>query len=171
MKIFRLRIQIALSYTFIAVAAVFSVYSLGFMTDFFILFMDGNDAMYNFYKELQILNNALFQTGVTALIMALFLKGFDLTRQKAGFFGTLYTLAILVVLGINARTIFSLNRYFNAEYAGIDFSALDGYVKSLFPFRLGMSLFILLIGISIALFFTAAVNYLLDRKKGVSDEK
>ncbi len=53
-------LQVILSYSLIVAASIMLIYTLGFMTNFYRLFVDGTSQMYDFYKDLQILNNAIF---------------------------------------------------------------------------------------------------------------
>lgn len=166
----RLRIQYVLCYSLMITAAVFFVYVLGFMTDFFIFFMDGDDAVYQFFKDLQILNNELFYTALTALVMALFLKGFDITGKRAGLFGLLYVLALAVVNFINGSRIVTFNNYFLNAYQSLDFTSLDAYSPSVLPFRVVFILYALIVILTICLLAMTGWNFLKGRKRGDSDD-
>lgn len=162
----RLKLQYILSYSLIGAAAVLLIYVLGFMTDFFVLFMDGNSAMYDYFKDLQILNNTLFASALTALVMALFLPGFDITRKKPGLFGTLYVLAFTVVSILNGSRIVTYNTYFVNAYKQLDFTSLEGYRFSLMPFNLSLILFGLVVVLSLGLFMITSLNFLAGRTDG-----
>jgi hypothetical protein len=171
MNKFSLKIQIILSYASIAMAAIISIYGLGFMTGFYTLFMNGNDEMYTFYKDIQVLNSALFSSGLIFLVLSFLLIGFDINKKVAGIFGVLFTLALTITNIINGISIFSANSVFLSAYNQLDFAYIEGYVASTLPFKLAYILFGTAIVMTLLLFALTTGNFVAEKKKGKISEK
>lgn len=171
MNKFSLRIQVILTYATIITAALICLFALGFMSSFYTLFMNGNDEMYTFFKDLQAMNTTLFSSGLIFLIMSFLLITFDINKKTAGFFGATYTLILVITNIINGTSIFIINNSFRSRYELIDYTILDGYQASALPFTLAGTLFSLAIGLSFILFALTTGNYLSTRKKEKKSEK
>ncbi|MDC7242355.1 MAG: hypothetical protein PQJ50_18520 [Spirochaetales bacterium] len=165
MNLSTLKIQILFSRIAVVSAVILSIFSLGFMTDFYHLFMDGNSDMYSYFKDLQILNNAVFQASVIFLVLSFFLKGFDINKKAAGKYGVIFTLILAVINIFNSVSIFGLNGYFIGEYRLFDFSDLGGYEPSVLPYVLIYVLFSLAAAVSVTLFALTGYNFISKRKQ------
>ncbi|MDC7232508.1 MAG: hypothetical protein PQJ58_04715 [Spirochaetales bacterium] len=150
----------------IILSSILLILALGFMTDFFTLFMDGNDEMYDLFKNLQILNNVLFNSSLIYLVLSLFLFPFDINKKTAGLFGVGFTLIIALLNIVNGITLFSTNSYFINAMSQIDFSGFEGTVPSTVPFSLISILFGLAIALSVLLAAVTGFNFLRSRKEG-----
>ncbi len=160
-----LKTQVILTYTTIITAAVISIFGLGFMSEFYTLFMNGNDAMYTFFKDIQPLNTKVFTSGLTFLVLALFLMPFDINKKIAGVFGVAFTLIITIINIVNGISIFTITNKFKAVYNGIDFTSLEDYIPSTTPFMILIALFGIAIVITLSLFITTIINYLSNKKE------
>lgn len=160
------KIQIVFTYLTIIAAVLNALLGLGFMTDFYTLFMNGNDEMYNFFKDLQALNTAFFSFGLVFLVMSLFLLSFDINKKIAGIFGVSYTLILAITNILRGSSVFSSNLYFRSLYEQLDYTAIEGYVPSAAPFQLISLILILSMALAIILFGLTMVNYLMTRKGG-----
>lgn len=161
-----LKIQVILSYATIITALIISLFGLGFMSGFYTLFMNGNDEMYTFFKDLQVLNTTVFTCGLTFLVLALFLKPFDIDKKITGIFGVLFTLIIAITNIVNGLSIISSSNNFKTVYNKLDFSILEDYVPSATAFDTLFTLWFIAIIVSVALFGTTTVNFLSNKKKG-----
>ncbi|MBB6479882.1 hypothetical protein [Spirochaeta isovalerica] len=170
MNKFSLKIQIVFTYLTILAAVFNCLLGLGFMTDFYTLFMNGNDEMYNFFKELQTVNTALFSFGLTFLVMSLFLLTFDINKKTAGIFGVSYTLIAAIINIIRGASVLSSNLAFRTRYEKLDYSAIEGYAPSTAPFEMISALLIISMMIIVLLFSLTLINYLLDRKEGLNEK-
>lgn len=159
-----LRLQFINSYVLIAISSVFAVFSLGFMTDFFTLFVEGNSDMYSYYKDVQNLNNLTFSLALIALMLALLTLSFDLNKQAPGVFGFGYSLVIAVVNTVSTIRVFPVNSHYMELYSQFDFSEIADYRASTLPFTLVYGFFTLILLASVTLFALACINFLRNRK-------
>lgn len=160
-------IQRTFVYAVISASVLFLVFVLGFMTEFHVLFVDGNSAMYDYYKDLQNLNHQLFTAAVIAVVASLFLLGFDINKQVAGVLGLVFTLILTVINIINGVALRGRTGEFAEAYRRFDFSILEDYSASLRPFHLIYILFGIVILLSVTLFIVTAANHLSGRKEAV----
>ncbi len=139
---FSKNLQVIVSYSLIVATIVMLIFALGFMTSFYELFVNGSSEMYEFFKDLQILNNAIFQATIICVIMALMLIPFDVTKKRVGIFSSIYTLIVAVVTFFNTQNVLRVNKYFADIHRGMDFSELTTYPESMFPFTFTKIIFI-----------------------------
>jgi hypothetical protein len=165
-----IRLQIIAVFILIYVTAGAVLFSLGFMTNFYNLFMDGNDEMYNFFKAVQNLNNLVFGWSVIALVLSLFTVPFELNKGSAGFFGMIFTILIGIFNGLKGISILGKSAQFRATYSQIDFSSIADYHTTTVPFQLGSGIAVLVMVVSIALALLSVFNYISITKKGGSNE-
>ena len=166
-----LKIQIILTYSTITLAVIISLFALGFMSGFYTLFMNGNDIMYTFFKDLQVMNTSMFTAGLIFFVLSLFLIPFDINKKAAGIFGVFYTLIIAVTNIINGISILTTSRYFQSVYEQIDFNVLEDYSPSTALFEMTSTLYSLTLAIPVLLFALTITNYLIEKKKGKLSEK
>lgn len=158
------KIQVALTNVIITLGAVTAILGLGFMTSFYKLFMDGNNDMFKFFKDLQPYNTQVFTAGLTFLVMALFLQSFDINKKIAGYFGVAYTLILSITHIFSGISLIKAGNILKGRYMELDFTALEGYVPSTSPFDLTSVFVIVGIVLTIALFVTTGINFM--AKKG-----
>ena len=166
----RLKIQTMLCHGLLLAAAAFLIYVLGFMTDFYVLFMDGNSEMYDYFKNLQAMNDVLFRSALIGLVMALFLRWFDIHKKRAGVLGLLYVAAVTVVSLVSGGRIHALGAAFMDGYRGIDFAPLEDYVPSLAPFRVTQSIHAVVMAVAVLLLAVTAWNSLEGYRKDRPDD-
>jgi len=162
-----LKTQFILSYASIITALIISLFGLGFMSEFYTLFMNGNDEMYTFFKDLQFLNTKVFISGLTFLVLAFFLIPFDINKKIAGIFGVLLTLAITIINIINGYSIISISNMSSSIYKEMDFSILTDYTPSVMSFNFLSIIWIIAIVTTLLLFILTTVNAIGSRKKGI----
>ena len=68
-----MKIQAGLVYSVATVSALIFVLYLGFMTQYYVLFYDGTDELYEFYKQLQIFNKEAFIIALRIVVLTLIL--------------------------------------------------------------------------------------------------
>lgn len=171
MNKFSLRIQAIFTYATITTAAIICLFGLGFMSSFYTLFMNGNDEMYTFFKDLQTMNTSLFTSGLIFLVMSFLLFAFDINKKTAGFFGASYTLILVITNIINGSSLFTISNNFKSRYSLLDYSVIEGYVASVLPFNMTVLLLILAIGFSLILFALTTGNYLFSKNREKNSEK
>lgn len=166
-----IKLQKITSRATIALAVVTAVYCLGFMTSFFTLFMDGDDGMYNYFKEIQSLNTFIFFWGVAFLVLNLITKLFDLQKAAAGPYGLGLTAIIAILSAVFSTMSISMINKYKEAYSVINFESLKEYTVSTAPFSVAAILFSLTIVFSVALFVVCGISFLQARKQGEINEK
>ncbi|MDC7221040.1 MAG: hypothetical protein PQJ59_13980 [Spirochaetales bacterium] len=165
-----IRLQVITTYILIYLAVAAVLFSLGFMTNFFNLFMDGNEEMYNFFKAVQELNNKVFGWSVIALVLSLVYIPFELNKGAAGFFGMIYTILTGLFNGLKGISILGKTSSFNEMYNQIDFSSLADYRVSTMPFTLASVFAVLIMVVSLSLTLLSIINYFSITRRGGSNE-
>ncbi|GAB6107255.1 hypothetical protein [Fusibacter bizertensis] len=160
-----LKIQKVASFALYLIAGVLFVFSLGFMTNFYQLFIDGNSEMYKFYKDLQMLNTMIFDLSVILVILTLLHFAFDFHKRMIGLGGVIVTLTTTILNISNGIAIFQTNAYFKNEYLKIDFSGMANYNPSAVPFNLTYIIFSLVIAISALVTIVSCFNFVRNYRK------
>lgn len=158
-----MRTQRVLTHSLTIAAALFVVNALGFMTEFYVLFIDGTGDMFTFYKDVQSFNNLIFGWGLAALVASFVPLLFDLHKRIAGVFGTGFALcyavaALVLMLVFRASALPYID-----TYTQFDFSGIEGYQPSLAPFRRVYLLFGLLTATAVGFASVVTFNFVQTR--------
>lgn len=162
-----MRIQKTTTYLLIITAAINMVFALGFMTNFYQLFYDGNSEMYEFYQQIQTLNNVVFQTALIGIVLAILHLPFDFNKKVVSAMGVVLTSATTIVNIMNVMVVLNTNAYFLKAYNNIDFSSLEGYTVSTLPFVMTQVLFVSSVVFSVIITVTSVWNFIQNRKQAV----
>jgi hypothetical protein len=152
-------LQRALLIAYTACACLFLVYALGFLTSTYVFFAYGGQELADFYDVMQWVNRGLLWKAVLCIVFGVLLFALELSKYPAGIITLIVTcLVCLATLAINVLTLIELIRD-KAEYAALNFSALDVYIErgtiSYTPSALTYDL-----GLCLCLAFSAAVIFL-----------
>lgn len=153
-----LKIQKGVTYALIIIAIITFVLGLGFMTDYYQLFYDGSQDMFNYYKDLQVLNKVIFQSTVAFIVLSFLLLAFDIHKKKAGVLGWLFVLGLSVYMITNSLTIVSAIPSYQQEYLAFDFSIIENYSISTMSFSMSRVLFTALTGLAVILLSVVTIN-------------
>lgn len=156
--------QKVVSYILMLTSIVLIVLSLGFMTNFYELFYNGTAETYEYFKDLQILNNAIFNASIIIFVASLFLIAFDITKKVAGIFGLSYVIGFNIYIFIKALDVFRVNSYFYTVYKTLNFTEVEGYNPSELPFILINTLFGVLMLMAVVLLVIVSFNYIKKSK-------
>lgn len=156
-------------YLLIGVAALYFVYSLGFMSNFYRLFYDGNSEMYDFFKELQLLNKFIFNSAIITLILAILALPFDIHKKKISWFNAIFLIGFFGYEISNLSTIFGSIPYYTNKYMSFDFSILENYNTTPIMFTLAYVFYlsIILILLLIIIAFVLQLIKQISGTKGV----
>lgn len=145
--------QWVIVYILIAVAILYFIYSLGFMTNFYRLFYDGDSAMFEVYKELQLLNAFIFENALITLILSIIGYALDLNKKKCNILSVIYVTAFLIYEISSLSTILGAIPYYINKYRALDFTLMKNYNSSTVMFTLSyvFSIGILMILVAIAI--------------------
>ena len=117
-------------------AVPYFIYSLGFMTNFYRMFYDGDGAMLEFLTELQLLNRFIFENALITLILAVAAFGLEIHSLKTGVINSFFLIGFIVYETDCLMNFMGAIPYYAGEYAALDFSILDNYNSSPFMFYL-----------------------------------
>lgn len=159
------KIQKISSITLIVVAVMIFVLSLGFMTNFYSLFYDGTSEMYDLYKDIQMLNNVIFDSALYLIVLSILQIPFDFLKNSVSRKGLALSLLTVVMTISNGLVVFRTNNYFKAVYGKFDFSEMAEYTPSNLPFNMTSILFGLAMVVSVIVFISAIINHLKARGK------
>lgn len=153
-----------LVYVFIAISLSLGVLGLGFMTNFYELFFNGTSEMYEFYKNVQALNRAIFDGAIVIIVMAFLMIGFDLNKKQHGPFATIYSIIVAAYTIMTGMVIQRAVPYYSGIYTAFDFTEVDNYTPSTMPFLLSQTLYGLAMGVSVIIAVLAVIRYVKSRK-------
>jgi len=120
----------------LVIAILYFIYSLGFMTNFYRLFYDGNQEMYDAFKELQLLNRFIFEHAIVTLLLSILGIVLGLHKKSVSLFHTIYLIGFLIYEISSMSTVLGAIPYYTNEYLNLDFSLLTDYVQTPFVFTL-----------------------------------
>ncbi len=159
-------------YVYIALAVSLVVLGLGFTTNFYPLFYNGTPDMYQFYKDVQVLNKAMFNGALVFVILGVLMMGFDLNKHKHGLIGMIYTL-LAAAYTVNTGLVILRNvPYYSSLYHSFDFSAVENYVPSYWIFTLTQVAFAVTMAISAIIAVLAVIRYfttLKDKEASINE--
>ncbi|WP_461207100.1 hypothetical protein [Clostridium sp. DL1XJH146] len=162
-----LKLQKISSYILIVVAILVGVLALGFMTNFYQLFYNGTAETYQYYKDIQGLNHAIFQSAIILIILSLLQIPFEITKKTTNIFGLVLLLITTIINFVNSMTVLKFNSYFKGLYKQLDFSSIESYTYSIRPFQLTSVLFIATIILTIFVLGVSIFNYIsTNRRQG-----
>jgi hypothetical protein len=146
------------SIALIVTSIVTFVFGLGFMTNFYQLFYDGNSEMYEFYKNIQVLNNVVFDSSIYLVILALLQIPFDIQKKDVSIRGLVLVVISLFVHVSNSLVVFGQLTKYKALYVGMDLTGLDGYNVTTFPFEFAQSIFVTAIVLLVLILVTSTIS-------------
>ena len=151
-------------YGFIAVAIGLAVLGLGFTTNIYPLFYNGTSEMYEFYKNVQILNKAMFNTAVVLVVLSFLMIGFDLNKKQHGLFGTIYAVIVAGYTVMNTSAILQSIPYFSGIYHAFDFTEVQDYTPSYWVFGFAQFMFTLVTVVAVVIALLAIFRFVTTRK-------
>ncbi len=160
-----LKLQKIFTFLLLAIAIVLFIYSLGFMTNFYELFLEGNNEMFKFYKSLQVMNNMLFNEALALIILAVLHLVFEFHKNVVSIFGIILTAINLLINILNGIDIYRTSAYFIKKYATIDFTSLEEYNPSIASFQSANIIITIVIGISAGILIFSSVNFIKNYRK------
>lgn len=159
------KIQKVLSYILMALAVVTLILSFGFMTNFHELFYNGTPEMIVLFKEMQTINNLIFNFAVCVIILIIVLRMFSIHQKVLGKIGLATVTITSTYIVLTSIKVLGSLPYYEDKYNVLDFATMDNYTPSNFTFNLTKVLFVLWIIISSLLLFIVVFNYLTNRKR------
>lgn len=161
-----MKIQSGLVYSVITVSVLIFVLYLGFMTEYYVLFYDGTDAMYEFYLQLQVFNKDAFAIALQIVLMAVILMTFQLAKYRSGLLGVIYVLGMTIYLAVSSIPLVDELAKYKSDYLTYDFTSMEDYTVSTLAFDIGLIIHYTQVGILIALCIVAAITFVQRLREG-----
>lgn len=158
-------VQKSLVYSFIVIAVLLFVVGLGFMTNYYVLFYNGTNEMYEFYNSLQVLNKAIFDGAVMLVILGVLYLGFDINKEINGWIGAAYVAGVTIYTVMTARIIMRAVPHYKGIYNEFDFTVIEDYIPSTYVFDMALILYILALVVA-SLISVIVVVRLVQRLRG-----
>ncbi|MCG8572795.1 MAG: hypothetical protein MJB14_21900 [Spirochaetes bacterium] len=155
-----LNLQTAAIYSLIFLSVILFVFSLGFMTQFYRLLRDGNNEMYQFFKDLQSLNNVLFTAAIWLLLLSILQIPINFKKMGINLGCLIFVIFFTIINLFNGIRVLLKNRYFKFQFLQIDFSSLENFSSSTFNFDLTMLLVLLAILLSLILLVISLIIFI-----------
>lgn len=147
------------------VLALFVLY-LGFMTQYYVLFYDGTFEMFEYYKLLQVFNKEAFNIALIFVALVAVLLAFALHKYRPGLFGLLVSFGVGVFLITRSLSLMNVIPKYKRSYLALDFTSLEEYTPTTFPFDAAMVLHSILIGVVIIFIIFALATFIQRLREG-----
>lgn len=161
-----MKIQSSLVYSVITVSVLIFVLYLGFMTEYYVLFFDGTDAMYEFYLELQVFNKYAFNIALQIMLLTVILMTFQLSKYRPGLLGVLFSLGMTIYISVSSIPLINDLVRYKRDYLAYDFTSMDDYTVSTLAFDIGLITHYLQMGVLIALCIVAIITFVQRLREG-----
>lgn len=166
MKNYLMKAQTTLVYAVETVCIALFVLYLGFMTHYYILFYDGTNEMFEYYKQLQVFNKEAFSLAIIFIVLAMVLILFDLHKIRPGLFGIAAAISVTVYVSLKSIALLAVIPKYKQGYLALDFAELENYNPSTFVFDAGVALHSILIGLSVIFSIVAILTFVQRLKEG-----
>jgi len=161
-----MKIQAGLVYSVVAVSALIFALYLGFMTQYYDLFIYGTDELYEFYLQLQVFNKEAFRIALQIMLLAVILMTFQLSKHRPGLLGMIYVPAITIYISLRSLPLLDDLSKYRLDYIASDFTSMEEYTPSTLAFDIGFIFHYVQIGLLIALCIVAVITFVQRLKEG-----
>ena len=161
-----MRIQAILVYAVMAIVVALFILYLGFMTRYYILFFDGTPEMFDFYKQLQVLNKEGFSIILYFVVAVAVLSAFRINQYRPGLAGLAVVIGTTIFFTIRSLALINVIPKYKSVYVGLDFTELEEYTPTTFVFDAGVILHYLLIAVSVLLTIVAFITFIQRLREG-----
>lgn len=166
MKNYLMEAQKILVYVVATIVLALFVLYLGFMTQYYVLFYDGTFEMFEFYKLLQVFNKEAFNIAIIFVALAATLLIFALHKYRTGLFGLLVAFGVAVFMITRSLSLMSVIPKYKRSYLALDFSSMEEYTPTTFPFDAAMALHSILIGVVVFFSIFALATFIQRLREG-----
>lgn len=161
-----MKIQSSLVYSVITVSVLIFVLYLGFMTEYYVLFYDGTDEMYEFYLQLQVFNKAAFNVALQIAMLTAILMTFQLAKYRPGLLGVIFAFGMTIYISLSSIPLVADLTRHKQDYLAFDFTSMDDYIVSTLAFDIGLIIHYVQIGVLIALCIVIIITFMQRLKDG-----
>jgi hypothetical protein len=161
-----MKIQTGLVYSIGTVSALIFALYLGFMTQYYVLFYDGTDELYEFYKQLQVFNKDAFVIALRIMVLTLILMTFELHKYRPGLLGVIFALGMTIYISLSSFPLLNDLPKYRRDYLAYDFTSMDEYTPSTLAFDFGLIFHYAQVGLLIVLCVVVVITFVQRVKEG-----
>ncbi len=161
-----MKIQAGLVYSVGTVSALIFVLYLGFMTQYYVLFYDGTDELYEFYRQLQVFNKEAFIIALQIVVLTLILMTFELHKYRPGLLGVIYVLGMTIYISLISFRLLDVLPKYRRDYLASDFTSMEGYTPSTLAFDIGLIFHYVQVGLLIAFCIVVVITFVQRLREG-----
>ena len=136
------------------------------MTQYYVLFYDGTDEMYEFYLQLQVFNKAAFNIALQIALMTAILMTFQLNKYRPGLLGLIYTVGMTIYISLSSLPLLDDISKHKDDYLAFDFTSMDDYTVSTLAFDIGSIIHYVQVGLLTALCIVAIITFVQRLREG-----
>lgn len=161
-----MKIQAGLVYSVVTVSVLIFVLYLGFMTQYYDLFIYGTDELYEFYRQLQVFNKEAFSIALQIVLLAVILMTFQLSKHRPGLLGMIYVPVITIYISLSSLPLLDDLSKYRHDFLASDFTTMDEYTPSTLAFDIGLIIHYAQAGLLIALCIVATITFAQRLREG-----
>ena len=161
-----MKIQSGLVYAVGTLSTLIFVLYLGFMTQYYVLFYDGTDELYEFYKQLQIFNKDAFIIALRIVLLTLILMTFQLHKYRPGLLGVIYVPAMTIYISLSSFHLLDVLPEYRRDYLASDFTSMEEYTPSTLAFDIGLIFHYAQVGLLIVFCIVAVATFVQRLREG-----
>lgn len=161
-----MKIQTSLIHLVVMASVVIFVLYLGFMTEYYVLFYEGTDEMYELYLKLQLFNKGAFDVALQIVLMTAILMTFQFAKYRPGLLGLIYVFCMTIYTILRSLPLVEELIRFKEEYLAFDFTVMEDYRVSTLAFDIGSIIHYVQVGLLVVLCIVAVMTFIQRRKDG-----
>lgn len=161
-----MKIQAGLVYSVVTVSALIFVLYLGFMTQYYVLFYDGTDELYELYKQLQVFNKEAFTVALHIVLLAVILMSFQLSKYRPGLLGVIYVPVMTIYISLSSFPLLDDLSKYKGGYLASDFTSMEEYIPSTLAFDIGLIIHYVQVSLLISLCIVAVITFVQRVREG-----
>ena len=161
-----MKVQSSLVYSVGILSLLIFVLYLGFMTEYYVLFYDGTDELYEFYKQLQVFNKDAFNIALQIMILTVILMTFELHKYRPGLLGVIYVLGMSIYISLSSLHLLDVLIKNRRDYLEFDFTTMKNYTPSVLAFDFGLIFHYSQLGLLIAFSIIVVITFVQRLRDG-----
>lgn len=161
-----MKIQAGLVYSVVTVSVLIFVLYLGFMTQYYVLFYEGTDAMYEHYLQLQVFNKEAFNVALQIALLTAILMTFQLSKYRPGLLGAIYVPIMTIYISLSSIPLVNDLAIYKNDYLAFDYTSMDDYTVSTLAFDIGSIIHYVQLGLLVTLCIVAIISFVQRLRDG-----
>jgi len=154
-----MKIQSGLVYSVVTLSVLIFILYLGFMTQYYSLFYEGTDELYEFYLQLQVFNKEAFVIALQIVLMTAILMTFQFSKLRPGLLGMIFVTGMTIYISLSSVRLLDDLAIYKQEFLASDFTSMEDYIPSTLAFDIGLTAHYVQVALLIALCIVAAITF------------